>query len=95
MRQAMASCAGAVVSASRGAPVDDYVSALIDMYNERGAEDAAVRLCVGMAFKECMMHAADVMRDHYSTVSRSMPFSHHCNAITSHSRRHDKSLATP
>ena len=79
VRQAMASCAGMVVCVSRGAAVDDYVATLINMYNERGAEDAAVRMCVEVAMKECMLHAGDVMRDHYSTVSTAWSLARACS----------------
>jgi hypothetical protein len=69
VRQAMATCAGVVVSVSRGNAVDDFVATLIDMYNGRGAEDSAVRMCVALVFKECMVQAGDVMRDYGATVS--------------------------
>jgi hypothetical protein len=62
------------VSVSRGTAVDDFVATLIDMYNERGAEDSAVRVCVALVFKECMVQAGDVMRDYSSTVSKTQIF---------------------
>lgn len=68
VRHAMSSCAARVFSVSKEQAHDEYIAHLVGMFETRGAEDAAVRATVALAFKELMLQAADTMKDHQPAV---------------------------
>jgi proteasome component ECM29 len=68
VRHAMASAAAKVFAVAKEQGRDEYVAHLTDMFEARGADDAGVRACVALAFKELMSAASDHMKDYNPAV---------------------------